>query len=195
VARCREAVRALQERGATVVEIPPPDLNTILWSHAVIILSEMATAMLEASTADSSRFALDSRTNLAIGRHFHATDLVHAMRHRQRLTKEALALMHTVDLVVSPTTATTAPRLPEETLPDGESNLQVVDGLMRFIRLANLTGFPGLALPCGFDRAGLPVSVHLMARPYEEALLLRAGRVVEASSPRRTPTHHVKVLG
>jgi Asp-tRNA(Asn)/Glu-tRNA(Gln) amidotransferase A subunit family amidase len=194
VKRCKEAVGALTAAGAKVVELPPPDLNTILWSHAVIILSEMAAAMREHLEEDSTRFALDSRTNLAIGRHFRATDLVHAMRHRQRLTREYLELMKQVDVVVTPTTACTAPPIPEGTLPEGESNLPVVDMLMRFVRVGNLTGFPALSVPAGFDGKGLPVGLHMLARPWEEALLFRLGRVVEAAVERRLPEIHVKAL-
>ncbi|MGE6756858.1 amidase [Corallococcus interemptor] len=194
VARCREAVRALTDAGATVVELPAPDLNTILWTHSCIILSEMAEAMLPQAKARASVFGLDSRTNLALGRHFRATDLIHALRHRHRLTRELLALMADVDVIVTPTTASTAPLIPEATLPAGESNLPVVDALMRFIRMANLTGCPALSVPAGFDRAGLPVGVHLMGRPYEEHLLLRLGRVVERATERRTPGIHVRVL-
>jgi Asp-tRNA(Asn)/Glu-tRNA(Gln) amidotransferase A subunit family amidase len=195
VGRCREALAALVARGARVVELPPPDLNTVLWSHSCIILSEMASAMLPHTQQDASRFALDSRTNLAIGRHFSATDLVHALRHRHQLTREYLALMKDVDVVVTPTTAITAPAIPEATLPDGESNLPVVDQLMRFVRIGNLTGFPALAVPVGFDEKGLPVSVQVMGRPWEEHLLLRLGRVIEAKLDRRRPQVHVEVLG
>ncbi|MHA7627847.1 amidase [Corallococcus sp. M7] len=194
VSRCREAVRALTDAGATVVELPAPDLNTILWTHSCIILSEMAEAMLPQVKARASVFGLDSRTNLALGRHFRATDLIHALRHRHRLTRELLALMADVDVIVTPTTASTAPAIPEATLPAGESNLPVVDALMRFIRMANLTGCPALSVPAGFDRAGLPVGVHLMGRPYEEHLLLRLGRVVERAAEQRTPGIHVNVL-
>lgn len=194
VKRCKEAVGALQAAGAKVVEIPPPDLNTILWSHAVIILSEMATAMREHLREDSTRFGLDSRTNLAIGRHFRATDLVHAMRHRQKLTREYLELLRAVDVVVTPTTACTAPPIPEDTLPEGESNLPVVDQLMRFVRVGNLTGLPALSLPAGFDGKGLPVGLHLLARPWEEHLLLRLGRVVEAAVERRLPPIHTRAM-
>lgn len=194
VARCKEAVKACTDAGATVVEIPPPDLNTILWSHSCIILSEMAAAMTDAIRDDVTRFALDSRTNLAIGRHFRGTDLIHAMRHRHKLTRDYLDLMKSVDVVVTPTTAITAPPIPESTLPEGDSNLPVVDALMRFIRVGNLTGFPGLAVPTGFDRAGLPVSVHFLGRPWEEHLLFRLGRVVEAAAEKRRPPIHVQVL-
>jgi Asp-tRNA(Asn)/Glu-tRNA(Gln) amidotransferase A subunit family amidase len=195
VARCREALKVLTDAGATLVELPPPDLNLVLWSHAVIILSEMREAMHDEVLVDSTRFALDSRTNLAIGGHFSARDYVHAMRHRQKLTREWLELMKTCDVVVTPTTACTAPPIPEASLPDGESNLPVVDQLMRFIRIGNLTGFPALSLPVGLDALGLPVGFHLMGRPYEEHLLLRLGRVIEgALPPRPLPRVHVTAL-
>jgi Asp-tRNA(Asn)/Glu-tRNA(Gln) amidotransferase A subunit family amidase len=194
VAKCRAALATLVERGAKVVEIPPPNLNTVLWSHSAIILSEMASAMKPFTDEDPSQFGLDSRTNLAIGRHFRSTDLVHAMRHRHQMTREWLAVMKNVDVIMTPTTAVTAPEIPERALPDGESNLPVVDALMRFVRVGNLTGFPGLALPAGFDSQGLPISVQLMGRPYEEHLLLRLGKVIEAKVERRTPPIHVRAM-
>lgn len=194
VARCREALTVLTDAGATLVELPPPDLNLILWTHAVIILSEMREAMHEEVLKDSTRFALDSRTNLAIGGHFTSRDYVHAMRHRNKLTREWLELMKTCDVVVTPTTACTAPLIPEATLPEGESNLPVVDQLMRFIRVANLTGFPALSLPVGLDALGLPVGFHLMGRPWEEALLLRLGLVIEAAMRPARPKAHVTAL-
>ena len=65
---------------------------------------------------------------------------------------------------------------------------------MRFVRVANLTGLPALSVPCGFDRAGLPIGLQLMGRAYDEATLLRLGAIVEADTPRRTPAHHAMLL-
>jgi Asp-tRNA(Asn)/Glu-tRNA(Gln) amidotransferase A subunit family amidase len=188
-------LKSLTERGAVAKEIPPPDLNCILWSHAVIILSEMATAMRGEIERGVDRFAYDSRTNLAIGQRFSAMDYVHALRHRHGITKMTLQTLHGVDVIASPTTAMTAPAIPEDALPNGDSNLPVVGALMRFIRLGNLTGCPAISVPCGLDSAGLPVGFHLMARPYEEHLLLRLGRVVEAATSPSQPKHHVRLLG
>lgn len=185
---CKRALALLRERGAQVVELPPPDLNTLKWTHAVLILSEMATAMASEVATDVRRFALDSRTNLALAQAFTAQDYVHALRHRQRLTHELLAQFDEVDVMLTPTTGITAPRIPEYALPDGESNLPVVDALMRFARLGNLTGFPALAVPTGLDAQGLPTSVQLTARPFAEALLLRVGAVVETLRARARPT-------
>jgi Asp-tRNA(Asn)/Glu-tRNA(Gln) amidotransferase A subunit family amidase len=194
VARAKDALRALVAAGCVVVELPPPDLNRILWAHATIILSEMATAMRDEIARDRTRFALDSRTNLAIAATFSATDYVHALRHRHAITVATWEQLLQVDAIATPTTASTAPAIPERTLPDGESNLVVVDALMRFIRTANLTGFPALSVPCGFDGQGLPVGFHLMGRPWEEHTLLRLGRVVEEATPVRLPRVHARGL-
>jgi aspartyl-tRNA(Asn)/glutamyl-tRNA(Gln) amidotransferase subunit A len=40
----------------------------------------------------------------------------------------------------------------------------------------NYLGVPALALPCGFDSRGLPISLQLVGRPFSEAKLLAAGR-------------------
>lgn len=194
VTRCKAAVKSLTDAGATVVEIEGPNLNTVLWTHSTLILSEMSQSMAAQIKRDVKQFGLDTRTNLAIGQHFRATDYVHALRHRHAMTREWLSMMKTCDVVITPSTATTAPPIPESTLPDGESNLPVVDALMRFIRVANITGFPALSVPAGFDREGLPVGVHLMARPYEENLLFRLGRVIEQQAEVRTPKEHASTL-
>lgn len=193
VSSCRKALASLVERGAKVVPVPAPNLNAILWSHSCIILSEMLELMMSHGD-DFSRFALSTRINLALGRALHSHDFVHALRHQHRLTLEELETMKQVDVVMTPTSAITAPLVPEAALPEGDSNLPVVDQLMRFVRIANLTGFPSLAVPAGYDTAGLPVSVQLTARPWEEALLFRVGRAIEASVEHRAPTVHVTAL-
>jgi len=46
---------------------------------------------------------------------------------------------------------------------------------------ANLAGIPGLSLPCGFTRDGLPVGLQLLGKPYQEGELLAiAARYEEA---------------
>jgi aspartyl-tRNA(Asn)/glutamyl-tRNA(Gln) amidotransferase subunit A len=44
---------------------------------------------------------------------------------------------------------------------------------------ANHAGIPGLSLPAGFDRNGLPIGVQLLGPDFSEATLLRIGRQYE----------------
>ena len=53
----------------------------------------------------------------------------------------------------------------------------------------NYLGVPALALPCGFDSRGLPISLQLVARPFAEATLLAMGRAYQRATDwhRRVP--------
>ncbi len=46
----------------------------------------------------------------------------------------------------------------------------------------NLAGLPGLALPCGISKAGLPIGMQLIGPVFSEETLLRAGRMFERAT-------------
>jgi aspartyl-tRNA(Asn)/glutamyl-tRNA(Gln) amidotransferase subunit A len=48
-----------------------------------------------------------------------------------------------------------------------------------FTLSCNLAGLPGLSVPCGFTKAGLPVGAQLLGKPLDEATLLRTGAAIE----------------
>lgn len=56
----------------------------------------------------------------------------------------------------------------------------------RCTRPFSYLGLPALALPCGFQPDGMPAALQLVARPFEEALLLRAGHYYQQA----TGWHH-----
>jgi aspartyl-tRNA(Asn)/glutamyl-tRNA(Gln) amidotransferase subunit A len=43
----------------------------------------------------------------------------------------------------------------------------------------NLGGQPAMAIPCGFDPDGLPISVQLAARPHADAMVLGVARAYQ----------------
>ena len=43
----------------------------------------------------------------------------------------------------------------------------------------NLAGLPGISVPCGFTKSGLPIGLQLLAAPFEEEKLLRTARAYE----------------
>jgi Asp-tRNA(Asn)/Glu-tRNA(Gln) amidotransferase A subunit family amidase len=65
---------------------------------------------------------------------------------------------------------------------------------MRFILPGNLLGLPALSVPVGYDARGLPIGLQLTGRAWEEALLLRAGRLLEAKITRRRPATFFDLL-
>ena len=55
------------------------------------------------------------------------------------------------------------------------------ESLIRFTFPFSALGWPALALPCGPAEDGLPASVQLVGRPGADALVLAAGRLLEAA--------------
>jgi aspartyl-tRNA(Asn)/glutamyl-tRNA(Gln) amidotransferase subunit A len=48
-----------------------------------------------------------------------------------------------------------------------------------YVTPAALAGLPAIAVPCGFTRSGMPLSLQLIARHFDEATLLRAAHAYE----------------
>ncbi len=82
-----------------------------------------------------------------------------------------------VDLIAGPVTAQTAFRLGEKV--DDPLAMYLVD---LYTVSANLAGIPGISLPCGFDKAGLPIGLQLLAPPLEEERLLRGAYMYEQAN-------------
>jgi len=77
------------------------------------------------------------------------------------------------DLLALPTTPITAKSFHTRTLPwDGRE--RDAEGLYLCNTWTfNLTGYPAISVPCGFDRSGLPVGLQLVGRHFDEAAVLR----------------------
>jgi aspartyl-tRNA(Asn)/glutamyl-tRNA(Gln) amidotransferase subunit A len=48
---------------------------------------------------------------------------------------------------------------------------------------ANLAGIPGISIPCGFTKRGLPVGLQILAKPFAEEVLFRVAQTYEQNTP------------
>ncbi|MCA9718661.1 MAG: amidase, partial [Myxococcales bacterium] len=197
VRACERALTWLEDAGASVREITIAHLERARVAHMITIASEMATAVEPYRAAHGRAFGLDVRINLAVARSFSATDYVKAQRVRTRVIKHwsrLLAPDDGVDLIASPTTGCAATPIREDALTRGESDLETLGRIMRFAAPANLTGFPAISAPVGYDFRGLPIGLQLVARPWEENLLFKTASILERSTARRRPARHHDLL-
>ena len=88
------------------------------------------------------------------------------------------------DVIVTPVSPTTAFRLGEKTADPLEMYLSDI-----FTISVNLAGLPAISLPCGFDRAGMPIGLQIIGPPFGEEAVLRAARAYEEATEwhRRRP--------
>jgi Asp-tRNA(Asn)/Glu-tRNA(Gln) amidotransferase A subunit family amidase len=193
VRHCRNLVDGLVAAGATVVEVELPDLELCRVAHAVTILCEMATTM-DRHVGNLGQHGLAVRINLALARALTGRDYVRAQMVRTRMSRHFARVFESCDVIATPTTAIVAPPFRDDVAPRGESNLEVVSALMRFVAPLNLTGHPALSVPAGYDADGLPIGLQLIGRPWEEHVLLRAGEATERLVARRKPDVGFRLL-
>jgi len=96
-------------------------------------------------------------------------------------------VLNTVDVIITPTTAVTAPRITTGAPEAGESDLSVLTEIMRFVTVANLTGLPAISFPAAHGVDGLPIGMQAIGRAYDEPTLLRLALAAEQVVERREP--------
>ncbi len=101
------------------------------------------------------------------------------------LIKEAFdRAFETYDLLLTPVTPTTAPRLGESLSDPLQMYLSDI-----YTVPVNLAGLPGLSMPCGFDCQGLPIGAQLIGPALGDGIVLNAAHAfqLETSYHRQTP--------
>ncbi len=171
VAGIERSVALLREAGATVEEITLPDYALFAMCCRVIVSSEafaIHEADLKARPLDFGAIALQ---RLVLGATFSATDLVQAFRLRRELTAQVLDVFGRYDAILTACVLTPAPRLDEFSPEKPDAVTQTLP--------FTVTGLPAISVPTGLSAKGMPLSVQIAGRPFDEATVLRIGRAVE----------------
>ncbi len=99
-----------------------------------------------------------------------------AQRVRTLVRRDFQQAFERVDLIVAPTTPNVAFKMGEK-----EDPLQMYLNDV-FTIPVNLAGLPGLSMPAGFTRSGLPIGLQLIGRPFDEPTVLRAAHAYERAT-------------
>ena len=178
----RRAAETAEALGARVVAVRVPEIAALNVVARIILYAE-ASAVMEPHMHRRGEFGADVRALLEQGRLVAAADYVNAQRLRRMLQNEFRALLKQVDCLLTPTTPTAAPRQGEAYMDIQGQREDVRQASTRLVRGVNPLGLPALSLPAGLDRQGLPVSMQLIGRPFEEALLMRVAAALEVALP------------
>jgi Asp-tRNA(Asn)/Glu-tRNA(Gln) amidotransferase A subunit family amidase len=115
--------------------------------------------------------------------HLRAEHLGRAVRRRHELLIASGELFSEVDLLLTPTTATTA--YAAEGVLEGPVNGEVVNLMIlsaAFTAPFNMTGQPGFSIPAGLVD-GMPVGMQVVARRHEDDLCVAAAALMEQARP------------
>ena len=99
-----------------------------------------------------------------------------AQQVRTLLTRDFQNAFHEVDAIITPVTPTPAFKLGEKTGDPMEMYLSDI-----YTVTANLVGVPGISLPCGNNREGLPLGIQILGKHFDESTVVRLAHAVEQS--------------
>jgi aspartyl-tRNA(Asn)/glutamyl-tRNA(Gln) amidotransferase subunit A len=175
------ATETLRQLGAEVRDVRIPSI----WSapaFMAIMLTEAFAYHARDLRERPELYGLVLREKLMAGALFTGDEYIQAQRLRARLREDMNRALGEVDVLATPTTPATAPTFSAVLDPDfpfARSNMAPF----------NMAGLPALALPCGFAPSGLPISLQLAGRPFDEATVLRVGHAYEQATEwhRRRP--------
>lgn len=170
--------------GIETREIVLPELEEMRVAHVVSIGSEALSHVYPSfNQGRRMEMSYDVRVNMALFESFSAANYVSAQSLRRRIMHYHMEAFKLVDIIVTPTTGMTAPKIPPSSLKIGETDLQTSGYLMRFVIAPNLIGLPAISVPVGYDKDGLPIGLQLIGQPWAEATLLRLASAIEELAP------------
>jgi aspartyl-tRNA(Asn)/glutamyl-tRNA(Gln) amidotransferase subunit A len=97
-----------------------------------------------------------------------------AQKVRTLLARDFDQAFRQVDAIVTPTTPTPAFKLGEKS--DDPLAMYLAD---IYTVVGDLVGVPGISVPCGQTKSGLPIGLQILGRHFDESTVLRAAHAVE----------------
>jgi aspartyl-tRNA(Asn)/glutamyl-tRNA(Gln) amidotransferase subunit A len=102
-----------------------------------------------------------------------------AQKVRTLLARDFEAAFRQVDAILTPTAPTAAFKIGEKI--DDPLAMYLAD---IYTVTGDLAGVPGISVPCGATRSGLPIGLQIMGRHFGEGTVLRVAQAVEDSTSR-----------
>ena len=177
-----EAVTLLRSLGHDVVECAP-DYAALSggWNITARYLRGISDDV--AKMPHPERLEARTRSMARAGR-FISDERIAKVRARQdALTARVNAIFDDVDVVLTPGTATGPPRVGAFAKRGAFATVNATMGRSPFQAIFNATGQPAAVVPWGLDPTGVPTSVQLVGRPFDEAVLLALSTQIESARP------------
>ena len=197
-AEIMKAVEKYKELGAEIVEVSLPHTEYAVITYYIIAPAEAsanlarfdgvrygyrnvdATSAPEMTTMSRTEgFGQEVRRRIMLGTYvlssgYYDAYYLKALRTKALIKQAFDKAFEKYDVILGPAAPTTAPKL-GESLSDP---IKMYLGDIYTISV-NLAGLPGICVPCGNDKNGLPIGVQLIGDCFSEKTLIRAAYTYE----------------
>ncbi len=189
----REAAKTLEKEGAVVEEVSLPHTEYAVATYYLVATAEASSNLarydgvkygyrvedpenlldMYCRTRDKG-FGAEVKRRIMLGTYalsagYYEAYYGKACQVRTLIKRDFEEAFGKVDIILTPTSPTPAFKVGEKI--DDPLKMYLSDV---FTIPCNLAGLPGLALPCGFTRGGLPIGMQFIGRALDEATILRA---------------------
>ena len=162
IANTNNAIEKLSRAGAVIENTAlPPSFNTIFDAHRTVMNVECAAYHQELFQSKFAEYSPKIRSYIESGLLIPASYYVQSLRLRRLQRREFTTLASKWDILLTPTTHTSAPK-----------DLSTTGDPM-FQSPWTTTGLPTITIPSGLGKAtGLPLGIQLATTPFNEKRLL-----------------------
>ena len=194
------AVKQLEALGAEVKEISLPHTEYAIATYYIIATAEASAnlarfegvrygARLDGADPEEMNrktrgagFGEEVKRRIILGTYvlssgYYDAYYLRAQKVRTLIRQDFLKAFEEVDLIASPTTPTPAFKIGEKAGDPLQMYLSDI-----YTISCNLAGLCGISVPCGFSKAGLPIGLQLLGKPFGEPDLLRAAHAYEQAT-------------
>ena len=172
------ALAVFRDLGAEIRAVEPPPMQLFNDAKKIIAMAELYSIHENDLKTRRELFGDSLRYRIIAGGLIRADDYVQAMRVRRDLAIAMQKLFTTIDLMLLPTgePAGKLEPVPHSSLFTGPS----------YTTPFNVGGNPALAVCSGFAANGMPQSLQIAGRLFDDAVVLRAGHTYETATPWRS---------
>ncbi len=190
----------LRAAGATIVDISLPHTQHALATYYIIAPAEASSNLarydgvrfglrVPGETLDEmyqntrgEGFGAEVRRRILIGTYvlsagYYDAYYLKAQKVRALIARDFAHAFEACDVILTPTAPSDAFAIGEKT--DDPITMYLNDV---FTVPTSLAGLPGLSVPAGLSRRGLPLGLQVIGRPFDEATVLRAGAALERAA-------------
>ena len=197
----RKSIDDMKSMGAEIVEISLPHTEYAVAVYYIVAPAEASSNLARfdgvkfghrASDIDglidmykktrSEGFGQEVKRRIMLGTYalsagYYDAYYLKAQKVRTLIARDFKEAFEKCDVIVTPTTPTTAFGIGEKN--DDPLQMYLSDVLTIS---CNLAGIPGISIPCGFSKAGLPIGLQMLGNHFDEATILRAAHAYEQST-------------
>jgi aspartyl-tRNA(Asn)/glutamyl-tRNA(Gln) amidotransferase subunit A len=194
----QKGIAIFKDAGAKIVDVSLPHTKAALPAYYIVAPAEASSNLarydgvrygLRANGRDildmyektrAEGFGAEVKRRILIGTYvlsagYYDAYYLKAQKVRTLIKRDFDDAFEKVDAVLTPTTPT--PAFPLGAKGGSDPIAMYLNDI--FTVTVNMAGLPGLSVPAGLSREGLPLGLQIIGKPFDEGLVLRAGQVIE----------------